>query len=543
MVPEAQRFRYHFYPLKNAKLSGKQSAFASTSLQWLSPVRPFTEVLQRRATTAARRLFSTEYRNFALWIFTAFIVSFAQSCRKGDIDSGLLPDTHISYETINLSGENRLNSQFRLSWYGTVQDGYIEGFELSQNGEDWDYTEEQDSVFIFEIPPGEDTADIDFYVRAIDNRGQVDPDPAYLSIPIKNLPPEVFFLNERGPGDTAFIAVTLYWSAEDPDGNETIENIELKVNDGDWVSIDLKQNLITLLPEVNVQSGEANAALYYGTSTAPANVSLNGIEVGGTNQVYIRATDIAQAQSEVDTAASFYFRPKSANADVLWISGHTESVTDQYRGLLQASGINYDLLNLGAQQGANIPQFIDPTVKLIFAQYSQAFLNLSPTSFNNPVTGQDQTLLNYLVPVIQGYTDDGGKYFLTTSFQKGEDLSRITNIYPISGLVTSSTPGSQARITRDSALVPLLSGNYPSMQPSNDQFGIVPIFPSSDAQPFYRGQLTRFRGWDGESDMMACVRRQNGNISEVFFAQELHHYTSNPSAVEQLISEIFDNEF
>ena len=58
-----------------------------------------------------------------LWGLSAVLL--IAGCRKGEIDRNGLPDTFISYEAINLSGQNRLNSSVSLTWYGTDGDGYI----------------------------------------------------------------------------------------------------------------------------------------------------------------------------------------------------------------------------------------------------------------------------------------------------------------------------------------------------------------------------------------------------------------------------------
>ncbi|WP_421750622.1 hypothetical protein [Croceimicrobium sp.] len=477
-----------------------------------------------------------------LWGLSAVLL--IAGCRKGEIDRNGLPDTFISYEAINLSGQNRLNSSVRLTWYGTDGDGYISGYELSLDNQNWEYTTTQDSVFLFDIPPGQDSADISFFVRAIDNDDNIDPSPAFLKVPLINTPPDAAFLDDRGPSDTAFIAATFFWQASDPDGDNTLKAVEMKINEGDWVEIDRGQNLITFLADTNVQNGEASAEIYYGQSTAAAPYSINGLKVNDSNRVYIRSIDIADAISDVDTSEVFYFRPKTSGVNMLWVSGHNSSIKNQYKGYLQSNNLNYDLLNFGYAQGANLPKYFDPTVQLIFKQYQQAFLNLPSTNFRNSVTGDEKPLIDYLAPVIQRFTDNGGKYFLTTQLTSTQDLSESRSVYPIDDIVVSTVPGSQARITTDSALVNLVDTTlYPELAPTNVEFGVVPMVASADAQDFYYAQITRFRGWNGSSQVVAAVRRRNSKISQVFFCMELHRFERNAGAIEQLIGEIFDNEF
>lgn len=477
------------------------------------------------------------------WPTALSLLALLTGCREGDIRPGSAPETQMSYDTINLAGNNRLNTTVRLSWYGTDEDGYVKGFEVSQDQENWDYTTRQDSTFSFDIPAGNDSVDIDFYVRAVDNTGQKDPSPAYLQVPLRNSAPEAFFIDDRGPQDTAFVAATFFWNAQDPDGNNSLAEVQLRANEGPWTTVNLGEPLLSLVPVKESNSGPIDADIFYGTNTTASGTVLKGLRINDTNRLQVRAIDIAGKMSPVDTSPAFYFRGKTPGVDMLWINGHNGGIRSEYKGYLEAAGLNYDLYDLGGDQGAKIPAYFDPTVQLVFKEYQTAFLNLSNTSYGNPVTGVSSTLLDFLAPVVQRFTDRGGKYFLTTSFPKDADVSNTVGVYPFSGLVLSSQPGSQARITTDSALVPVNSNSYPRLEPSNVEFGIVPIEASSDAQRFYRAQLTKFRGWNGSTDLMATVRRPSNQLTEVFFAQELHRYDSDPNRLHQLIGDIFKNEF
>jgi hypothetical protein len=478
-------------------------------------------------------------------IFLGLIISLSSnSCRKGEIARNGLPDTFISFEAINLTGQNRLNSSVLLTWYGTDGDGYITGYWLSIDNENWTYTTSQDSTFLFDIPAGQDSADINFFVRAVDNDENLDPSPAFLVVPLINTPPGAAILDDRGPSDTSFIAATFFWQASDPDGDNTLRSVEMKLNDGDWIEIDRGQNVITFLPDTAAQSGTAISEIYYGNSTAPAPITINGMRINDSNQLYIRSFDIADAVSVIDTSETFYFRAKGSGKNTLWVTGHNSSITSEYRGYLQSANVDYDLLNFGYSQGANLPKYFDPTVQLIFLQYQKAFLNLPSTNFRSSITGEEKPLIDYLAPVIQRFSDNGGRYFLTTQLIKTQDLSESRSVYPIDAVVISTVPSSQARIVTDSSLVALVdTSRFPSLSPTNVEFGIVPMTASADAQDFYSAQITRFRGWNGSSQVVAAVRRRNSKITQVFFCLELHRFDRNAGEVDQLIDEIFNNEF
>ena len=114
-------------------------------------------------------------------------------CDKGSPLANIPPETSIFLTDIQLTGQNRLNSVVTMYWSGEDQDGYVTGYELSFDGTDWAFTTASDSTFSFVIPSGQDTVDIPFYVRAMDNDGDVDPEPAFLRIPLKNRPPVARF--------------------------------------------------------------------------------------------------------------------------------------------------------------------------------------------------------------------------------------------------------------------------------------------------------------------------------------------------------------
>lgn len=479
-----------------------------------------------------------------LSLFAAVIsMAMVASCTKGDKNGNQAPDTAISVKEINLSGDNRLNSTVRLNWFGTDKDGFIEGFEISFDNQNWTYTTLLDSTFSFSIPAGQDTADIDFYVRAIDNEGLTDPTPAYLAVPLKNTAPIASFNNELGPLDTALIVSTFNWSASDPDGDASIVKVEVKFNNGQWYELIKEENVISFLVDPGTQTGTATADLYYGTKTTAETQKIDGLEINAINYLYIRATDIAGATSPIDTADAFYLKNKTQGATLLWVSGQVNTITEKYRTVLNGLGITYDLLEYGRNiTGDDMPSYWDPTFRLISSQYPKMFVNSGQETFRNRVTSRDLTMLEFMAPALQSFTNNGGKSFVTTSFNKAKDLSEISGPYPVKELVTSNA--GQARIVPDSGLVPLMTGNYPIIKtPGNNlQTGVVPIVGTDDSEDFYRGRLTKLQGWQG-TDVVGVIRRPNNVWSQVFFGVELHNYNGDPAKLEDLFEEILINEF
>lgn len=463
------------------------------------------------------------------------------SCEKGSLKNNQPPDTQISVKEINLSGDQRLNSTVRLNWYGTDPDGFVDRFEISLNNQNWTETTKRDSLFTFSIPAGQDTTDIEFYVRSIDNNDARDPSPAFLSIPLKNTPPVVSFNNDEGPADTVLLVSTFSWVVSDRDGDQSVTKVELRVNDGAWYELNLGQPLISFVLDPNAGSGSATADLHYGNDRTPAQTGIDGFIANGMNTLYLRATDIAGGESPVDTSNSYFLRAKGPNANILWVSGQPPLITAKYRGILNAINAPYDLVNYGSDitGGTALPKYWDPTFSLLAAYYPKMFVNSGQETFDNPVNGQIKTMLEFMGPAMVEYTINGGKSFITTSFKKEQVLDDLTGAYPVDSLIT---PAGQARILPDSALSPLLSGNFPLVSPANVQSGIVPISVTADADKFYRAGLLKLQGWSG-SDVVAAVRRPNNIWQQVFFGLELHNYNKNQQELEDLFEEVLINEF
>ena len=164
------------------------------------------------------------------------------ACDEGELNPKSPPDTSIFINSIELSGENRLTSVVDLFWIGTDKDGFVKEYEISFDQIEWSLVTRTDSTFKFTISEGSDTANIDFYVRSIDNDGLIDPTPAYLEIPIRNTAPTIQFDEDFQPVDTTSVVFSLIWNVLDLDGENTIDSTFIRINDGDWFAIDGGKN-------------------------------------------------------------------------------------------------------------------------------------------------------------------------------------------------------------------------------------------------------------------------------------------------------------
>ncbi|MBI1315250.1 hypothetical protein GC167_00090 [bacterium] len=455
---------------------------------------------------------------------------------QGNFGPNRAPETAFSVEKIELTGENRLNSRVELSWYGTDVDGYVAGFEISTDSLNWNFTERNDSVFRFSLPPGSDTADIDLWLRSIDDQGLADPSPARLRIPLKNSPPEVAFDTKSLPSDSVLAVFTFRWTASDPDGDNSLEKAFLKANTGPWIEIDKNQALISLVLDT-AQPGKAY--VYYGTRRSPEAFQIDGMVPGGENRLYLKTTDLAGAQSLPDSTDAVVVRPKTA--DLLVVGAQPASVTSVYLGVLQSINVDYDLLDCFVNSSSQAPRLWDPSFDLILGLYNKAFVYSDATTLPpNPVSGAEQPLLPLIAPSIQRFTDRGGRSLTTTSFAANSDLTSLTGPFPFDGLVVSV---GQARIAPDSGMYALDTTRYPDVRPTFFDFGVDPLIRSVDSEDFYRGRLTKLSGWTGDNLMGSLRRNGAGQPQQVFFSVELHKYNADLPALEALFDLILNEDF
>ena len=275
-----------------------------------------------------------------------FILVFAiniVACRKEGETFNRAPDTFFAIESINVSDENRLSTIVRLTWYGTDPDGYIKGYELSSNGNDWTYTSKQDSTFNFSIPFDTTQTDIQLQVRAIDNQNLKDPSPDKLTIPIKNTPPTASFDQNLSLPDTTFLVATTAWEAADLDGEQTITQVLLSINGKDWVELNKREKTFSIIPTDPKAADTVDAELYYGTNNQAEPTLLKGLSMNDTNHLFIKSIDQAGVESKIDTSTTFYMKGKMN--DILVVGG-VGSANNRYRNILKSANISYDFFDL-----------------------------------------------------------------------------------------------------------------------------------------------------------------------------------------------------
>ncbi len=479
---------------------------------------------------------TTKYVSNRLGTAVLGLFVFVFSCKKGELLPNMAPDTFISIQAINLTGENRLNSTVNLTWFGTDVDGFVQYFEYKINEGEWIQTRTQDSTFLFRIDANQDSTDIDFYVRAVDNEGAVDLSPAFIKVPLKNAPPAVAFEKASLPTDTTNLVITFRYTASDPDGNATLKQGFLRANDGEWEEIDLRQKLISIVPSNPAAMGVGNASVYYGLDAQPS-LTINGFANGGVNVIQLKVTDIANAESAVDSTDSIFVKPQTG--DLLVVGGHNTSITAQYEMLVNANYTMADFVNFAGNGGLNQPKFWEPTFSLMANNYDKIFFHTDEANFSNPLTGADGKMLDFAAPVIQSLIDKNKKVLVSTAFATGANLATIGGVLSIDSF--SSSRG-QAFFTNDS-FATSQGTDYPNLQPMNFLLATDPFYPAIDAEVLYTAGLTPSGGWSGPRTIAIRRRNASGQVNLVLFTVELHKLNKLKANQNQVIAKILNEAF
>ncbi len=475
------------------------------------------------------------------------IISNISACTKGDLYDNIPPSTHISINRIELTGNDRLNSNVTLSWYGTDVDGYITGYEISLNNKDWFLTNKQDSTFIFSTEQGTDTSDIHFYVRAIDNMQARDPEPAYLKVPIKNTRPTAVFDKDNMPGrlanDTLYSVVPLLWRATDMDGDETIDSVFIKINDGAWFSLRRNITFVNIVASNPYATGYTDATIYTSTQLTPLTAKISGLNLNGKNTIYLKARDISGAESKIDTSGSFYL--KNQTSDLLIVNGHgsTQAPTPQsiYLPVVKDVYGSYDYLDLMIGNGRNRPIFWNSTFLLYLRLYNKVFWYGNAIKLGAPA---NQLLLEYAANPIQGYLNSNKKMLISTSLpNRTVDLPKDSPLFQYTPMDSISYSAGQARILADSLMYSVRKPQYKDLRARVTINGVTPFYPKADAKVLYKGTLTIFSGWKGPDIMAAARTNSAGRSNLIFVSAELHLLNKNPETLAAFFDEVLNKEF
>ena len=460
------------------------------------------------------------------------------ACDKGEKNENNAPETIIVPKAINLSGEQRLKSTVRLAWFGADLDGFVSGYEFTKDQITWHFTTKTDSTFVFVIEEGQDTNDISFWVRSIDNMGLKDLTPAKLTVPIKNTPPNITLNKTLSTSDTALLVATLFWDADDPDGIDNLKGFQIKLNDGEWFDIPKKVNNISLTPVDPSATGITNATVYLSASEEIGN--LVGLKMNDTNSIYIRSFDLSQSYSELDTLSGLFFKGK--NSDLLVIGGDRDR-NKFYKQRISNVYPTYDYIDYTANDGADQPTFWNPTFTLMALQYEKLFIYSDKTTYLNDNTKKESLILEAAAESIDEFIAQGGKAFIIGYFNNPLDAQ--SNLLPVLN-IESIDPNSTGLFLEQGAdaLISQESG-YPNLGTNKFPETVSPFEKTTDVISIYEGEFSgKTPAYTGPKTVgIKKVNEATGKTYQVYIAASMADLDYSFTKVDSLFHHVLNVEF
>ena len=512
-------------------------------------------------------------KNITLGFFILFIA--IAGCKESvnqPMMANLAPDTEIFLFPDDSDSLNQQKSRLSVHWWGDDPDGIVLGYYFRWLGvsPQWTFTPSNDSLF--SLPIGSADTTYTFEVMAVDvegnkkydqsvswngedigpepfidengngvwdegefyyDIGMIDPTPATQKFPIKNSPPEIEW-NENSvlPAET-FPVITVAWDATDLDGEESIVNINISLNDiSAFVVLPGFVRIVTLrIKDVNAAEPEMEI-LINGSNQNIFGETLKGIVLDANNELFVQATDISGSSSAFiplpDTGMTWYV--KKPKGDIL--------IVDDYQKGAEAEQFYNDIFSsISGGQFADKFDAMDieatqfPFASITFLETMRLFKYIYWYSDSSPS-------LELTSSVTQDYIKSGGKIAYSMTIQESSssfefDLSTIQSFLPIDGF------GEEKPISfliQGANIIPTSDfSNYPQLRTATTIGFVRTYIPSA---------LTAKAVHNISSSQINGVISLINNSKELFFiGLPLHQTNAIDGSVQQLIEKVFIDEF
>jgi len=358
------------------------------------------------------------------------------------------PNTFISLFPDSTIAQQK--SQLPVHWWSNDPDGFVTGYYFKWAGLDnsWSFTVNNDSTF--SLPIGTTDTTYVFKIMAVDNSGNgkydtsvlrnniqlgaepfidengngvyddgevfydigdVDPTPAELKFPIKNSAPVVEWNKESVLPLQSFPVITVGWDASDLDGDNTIVNINIALNDTtSFVSLPGNVRIVTLKVADLTSASPEMEILINGNENDIFSSRLSNLKLNDNNRIFIQAVDISGASLPFvalpDTTRNWFV--KKPKGDIIIFDDFTggsstaDFYTDKFNTIFGGSlSGKYDVFNL---EDESLPY---PNITML--QTLKLFDFCFWYSDNTPS-------LDLASVVTQSYVNDGGKIAFSMTF-------------------------------------------------------------------------------------------------------------------------------
>jgi len=480
---------------------------------------------------------------FQRWIGTACLVfgigvwAGCDSGITGDAFDNLAPNTSLSVRDSSLVenlAPRRLTSTVFVSWSGTDPDGFVSRFEIrffpitEQGGvqpeEGWTSTTSLDSLILLPIEEGNETADVVFEVRAVDNEALKDPSPARTVFPIVNSPPKIRFNGFELPPANTFSIVSFSWKAEDPEGPDNLAAIEVSFNDTtSFVALPPETQFATFVGDLDSPDRNGNvvpARVHIGRGFQTTNIFVPGMKMDDDNVFSIRAVDKTDTTSTRLDYELFIWEPK---ADILFVNDFRKSnnqITEDFHIELLSSympeGTAIDIWDLsepfasGAagdrSRSDNLPPVFDPSIRQFLALYDHMYWVATsttslPTANNFPPVAS----------VMDIFFENGGTMMMHSPIDLPASEDDVNSnpavlVLPLTGFVEFPDSLRPSLRLKGSATIDQTGAiDLPQLSPARLMIGTLPYVATGSDVALYTAEYTArpfsgaARPWTGPS--------------------------------------------
>ncbi|MFC2085891.1 hypothetical protein ACFLRO_01620 [Bacteroidota bacterium] len=506
-------------------------------------------------------------RTFTTLMLAGTVLWFLGACDSnisGELLDNLAPNTELSVRDSslveNLEGADRFASTVRVAWSGVDSDGYVVGFEIRvydetqlgsippENG--WSaQTTSLDSLVLLPIPTGESAANVVFEARAIDNAGLKDPSPARTIFPIQNSPPVLRLSTFDIPPDETFTVFSFGWSVFDPEGDVTIDRIEVSLNDStNFVSLPGGTRFATFLGEPS-EPGQSStdARVYTGRGFVKTDVFVPGLLLNAENVFYIRAAD----QTDTTSATVTYeWDVKQPNGKVLFVNDYRKAFApiqqDFHMDMLREylpEGTDVDIFNIsepflsgntstGVLSDA-MPASANPTLEQTYLLFD--YIYWISTGVTATANGSN---LAFSAPALNSFFAKGGKFIIHAPVQIPTDpaefltnpaisLLPLTNVVSFDDSLRPSLRLPNGGQVRPLGPVPGVGVPLPTLTANRLIISTLPYIVEGSIVPLYEADytyITRSGGrqgpWTGSSTVASISGDQRVGLIAIPFAAE-----------------------
>ncbi|MEQ8579410.1 MAG: hypothetical protein RIC57_01685 [Balneola sp.] len=485
-----------------------------------------------------------------LFLFSALI--YWNGCNEtinGELSENQPPSTNLTVERINRGNDFRLSSQIQISWFGNDPDGFVAGFEYAINDTsegNFTFTTKTDSVFILPITSGQQTDDVLFKVRAVDDKGLADPVGASLVYPIVNSIPQVSINSNQSPPDTLFSVSSFGWNFSDPDGLLNLASTEIAINDtiNGWVNIPFTEDddgqLFISLEVDNSTAGTNDAQVFLGRSYSTLQVNGENltvpVNVGARNTFYVRAVDAAGSASELDSLSWYIKEQKSNTLFLNDYSGPSSSNRQQFHlNLLQQNGISPDIwiINDGDVSQDKValsnafPAVIDPTLIKTLSKWDHIYWISNDLDRN----------ITYAQEILDEFFDKGGTSFINIPMKNIDEEDPVFNFLPVDSIQTG-----QFLILEDSLVTPTDAAITNTLRVESGSFALSGVFPVkgvSGSTSLYQANFVRRTATGGvrayNDYQFVTIENTEGNV--IYFSLDLSNLNGNNN-ISDMIQEV-----